>query len=38
MSEKERLAHAAVQYVRLLLLIDDRMNRESKVIRRTPTH
>jgi hypothetical protein len=38
MSASERLAHAAVQYVRALLLIVDRMNIESSVIRRIPTH
>jgi hypothetical protein len=37
-SERERLAHAAVQYVRALLLSVDRMNIESSVIRRIPTH
>jgi len=37
-SESERLAHDAIQYLRALLLMEDRMKFESSVIRRTPTH
>jgi hypothetical protein len=37
-SDSERQAHDAVQYLRALLLIEDRMKFESSVIRRTPTH
>jgi hypothetical protein len=37
-SDAERLAQDAVQYLRALLLMDDRMKTESSVIRRTPPH
>jgi hypothetical protein len=33
-SETDRLAHAAVQYLRALLLIEDRMKSESSVIKK----
>jgi hypothetical protein len=38
MTERERLAHDAVQYRRALLLMEDRMKIESSVMRRIPTH
>ena len=37
-SDPDKLAHDAVQYLRALLLIDDRIKIERSVIRRTPTH
>jgi hypothetical protein len=38
MRDTDRLAHDAVQYFRASLRIDERMNIERRVIRRTPTH
>jgi hypothetical protein len=38
MSDTDRLAHDAVQYLRASLRIDERMNIERRVIRRTPIH
>jgi hypothetical protein len=37
-SASDRLAHEAVQYLSGVLLIEDLMKMESRVIRRIPTH